>query len=104
MLLGTECPTGGEGVPPPAGLPPIVGGTRRAFLVVLPPYTLAGPLGPFTFCGIGCLGQEAITVWPASARPRLSRDSATGAQIAASAGTSPPGRVARARRRMQSRP
>ena len=32
-----EYPTGGEGVPPPPGLPPIVGGTRRAFLVVLPP-------------------------------------------------------------------
>jgi len=31
-----ECPTGGGGVPPPAGLPPIVGGTRGAFLVVLP--------------------------------------------------------------------
>ena len=40
MLLGTEFPTGGEGVPPPAGLPPIVGGTRRAFLVVLPPIPL----------------------------------------------------------------
>ena len=47
-----ECPTGGEGVPPPAGLPPIVGGTRRAFLVVLPAY-YRGFTCPFTFCGIG---------------------------------------------------
>ena len=47
-----ECPTGGEGVPSPAGLPPIVGGTRRAFLVVLPAY-YRGFTCPFTFCGIG---------------------------------------------------